>query len=82
MSAHRGKLVALKRPPGCGAAIGIMVSGFDGSPGALGLMDATSKAGAAGVWAPRRKPAIRKRAIAALTARVRFTIVSLSKNGG
>jgi hypothetical protein len=36
-------LVAVNRPPGRGANIGIMLSGFDGSPGGLGLMDATSK---------------------------------------
>jgi hypothetical protein len=35
--------VALNRPPGCGDAIGMMLSGFDGSPGGLGLIDATSK---------------------------------------
>src|SRR5262245_41878238 len=42
MSAHSGMLVAVNRPPGCGAAIGMMLNGFDRSPGGLGLMDATS----------------------------------------
>src|SRR5262245_6277286 len=43
MSAHSGMLAAVNRPPGCGAAIGMMLSGFERSPGGLSLMDATSK---------------------------------------
>src|SRR5262245_42315162 len=43
MSAHSGILAAVNRPPGCGDAIGMTLSGLDRSPGGLSLMDATSK---------------------------------------
>src|SRR5262245_10599289 len=42
MSAHSGTVVALNRPPGSGAAIRMMLSRFEISPGGLGLTDATS----------------------------------------
>jgi hypothetical protein len=42
ISAQSGMLFAVNRPPGCGAAIGTMDIGRDGSPGGLNLTEATS----------------------------------------
>jgi hypothetical protein len=55
-----------------------MLSGFDGSPGALGLTDATSKAGAAGVCPDTRsaKAEARKRTVATWRPGVLFMVVS------
>ncbi len=72
-----GVFVAVNRPPGCGSISAIMLSGLLGSGfGLLGLTDATSKAGAGGVCAPRFGAALRSRIVATLKASNRFVKTS------
>src|SRR5262245_23425833 len=87
MSAHSGMFVAVNRPPGCGAAIGMTLNGFERSPGGLGLMDATSKVVAevgagAGVEGTCAAAVAMRRVTKARVHAERMLVISTFEEGG